>query len=163
MKVKFKQKDKHSCGLYALANVTGDSFYITDERLKDGERGHVLTDLNRYLSEDSQNCYLETIYKSIFTIEMPLDVTPIPTNISHVLPLLATVRFSENGINHMISMHVKNDKSILVFDSCQDEVLETSWDGIREYYPFFIGLFAFMRIESEEYIMFDYYKLNATP
>lgn len=161
MKIRYRQRESSSCGLYAIANVSESDIIFKPERFEEGKSGHTINKLNQYLKEDEHNCYLETIYKSIFSIELPHSVDPFPNDINHVLPLLATVTANEGGINHMISMWVYHDKTVLIFDSLKDDVIETDWVGFRVLYPYCFGLFAFMREEYQgEYVMFDYYKIE---
>lgn len=156
MDIKYKQPTAHNCGLFAIANIFNSDEILTEQNLSNPERGGTIFILNEILKEAGKDYHIETLYKNIFNNKLPPEVDVFPSENRHALPLLLTVAFCEDGVNHMIGVRAFSDASLYVYDSLKSEVIETNWIELREMYPIIFGVFAFCYNENDNYVVFEY-------
>lgn len=155
MKVRYRQNDACNCGLYAVANAVNDDKIIKPERLVKGVNGHHILQLNNYLQEDGEQYYIETLYKSIYSLKLPKGIEAVPDNPALICPLLMTVAFREGGKNHLIALRSFSDRSVQVIDSLREDIITTTFAELHEHYPVIFGLYAFVQHSGKdgEYMM----------
>jgi len=155
-KIKYKQPTGHNCGLYAISNIFDDDGIINDVRCEYGKNGHTINDLNIYLREDGKDYYVETLYKNIFNTQLPVEAHVWPTSNIDTIPLLLTVAFELGGVNHIVGLRVISDRTVYLYDSLREYVIETDFASLHDFYPIIFGVFAFKSYDptNEGYVSF---------
>ena len=152
--MKHKQKQPYGCGLYAVANACNLDNFITEERLQKSKKGNVIGQLSRWMQEDGMDFYIDTLYYDHVGKKLPetaLNYVPIGDNIIF-LPILINVRYSENGINHLIGGKIAKNGTLYLYDSLKENMIETTLREVNEMYHHVYGLFLFMGIEDGSYV-----------
>lgn len=155
MKIKHRQPTAQDCGIYALANTLNEQDVLLYCNSEISIHGHRIYDLNRLLDACNFGCHIETLYKNISSSKLPAKFDLYPENPKQIAPLLMTVSYSGNGLNHMVGIHAYNDKTISILDSMKDESIVTTFSEINNIYHSVFGIFAFVSNDNskEGYIM----------
>lgn len=152
--MKHKQKQPWGCGLYAVANACNLDNFITEERLEKSKTGNVIGQLSKWMQEDGHPFYIDTLYYNHVGKKLPktaLDYKPVGEGI-HFLPVLITVRFSDEGKNHLVGGKIAKDGTLYLYDSLKDEMIETTMKQVNKMYHHVYGLFLFMGVETGDYV-----------
>ncbi len=152
--MKHKQKQPYGCGLYAVANACNLDNFITDERLEKSKKGNVIGQLSRWMQDDGMDFYIDVLYYNHTGKKMPLSaLNYVPKGEDvNFLPILINVRFSENGLNHLIGGKIAKDGTLYLYDSLKEEMIETTLKKVNKMYHHVYGLFIFMSVEDGSYV-----------
>lgn len=158
MKVRFKQPTGHNCGLYSIANVINDDFILKEEYLQEGEDGHCIFDLNNYLIKENQNFHISPIFVDTINGRLPVDFGLFPQKEESICPFLLSGAQRKEGIYHMVAIHSFYNRTIHIIDSLKEEVIETTFDRLHDYYPIIQGFYALKPNDKKDdgYIMVSY-------
>jgi len=152
--MKYKQKQPWGCGLFAVANACNLDNFITDERLEKSKKGNTIGQLSKWLQEDGNNIYIDTLYYNHLGKKLPttsLNYVPKGDDINF-LPILINVRYSENGLNHIVGGKISKNGTLYLYDSLKNEMIETKLKQINKLYHNVYGLFIFMNLEDGQYV-----------
>jgi predicted double-glycine peptidase len=78
-----KQTTPYGCGLYAIANVLGLRYYVTQERLEASKNGLHMAALNEYLKETAHTIFIDVLYCNSLGYKLPeewLGITGLPNH-----------------------------------------------------------------------------------
>lgn len=155
----YKQKNGYGCGMYAVANALSQHDFITDERLELSKvNGNLIGQLSKWLQMDGHNIYIDALFYSHVEDKLPecyFDYHPTHVNGPEndiVLPVLFNVQFSEEGKRHMVAGKIDNNKSLFLYDSLSNDVVETKISELNNKYYRVFGFFIFMDVDTGDYI-----------
>lgn len=148
-----KQEYKYSCGVYSVANALNIPEFVTSSRLEESKDGNGVMQLNKWLLDDKNLVQIFPLYYKngieFTTPNLKLDMKKCPD--IEYYPILITYDIKKSSMNHMIALHYCADKSVVVFDSCNDEpVFYDMWKCFKKVYPRIISLEIFMNFDCEE-------------
>lgn len=152
--MKYKQKQPYGCGLYAVANACNLDGFITEERLEKSKGGNVIGQLSKWMQEDGNPFYIDTLYYNHVGKKLPstaLGYRPIGEEINF-LPILINVRFSDEGKNHLIGGKISKDGVLFLYDSLKEEMIETTLSKVNKMYHHVYGLHLFMAVDDGSYV-----------
>lgn len=152
-----KQKENFGCGLYAVANALNLPLesLATPARLEESKKGHLVGHLTKALLEEGYDLSIEPLFFSSEADNLPEEVTFYRPADAVLLPVLIQVQFKEGGKNHLVAAHIRQDRSVLLFDSLTPEPTETGLEAINEAYFRVFGLFSFHFLDSGEYVFLN--------
>lgn len=153
MKVLNRQSTPFGCGMYAVANALNLDNYATNERLLESKQGNLISKLTKWLIEDGQNLGVDILYYNHKGGKLPDDATdyvPIGEDVN-LLPVMLAVRFSENGLNHMVGGKLDKNGTLFLYDSTKEYVIETTLKEVNNLYHEVYGLYLFLDIDSGAY------------
>lgn len=149
-----KQKQAYGCGLYAVANACNLDNFITEERLEKSKSGNVIGQLSKWMQDDGHPFYIDTLYYDHQGTKLPetaFHYIPVGEAVTF-LPVLINVRFSDNGKNHLVGGKICKDGTLYLYDSLQDNMIETRLSELNGLYHHVYGLFLFMGVEDGSYV-----------
>lgn len=152
--MKYKQKQPWGCGLYAVANACNLDNFITEERLEKSKKGNVIGQLSKWMQDDGHPFYIDTLYYNHVGKKLPksaLEYIPSGDGINF-LPILINVRFSDEGKNHLVGGKIDKFGKLYLYDSLNEEIIETTLKQVNKTYHNVYGLFIFMGIEDGAYV-----------
>ncbi len=148
-----RQFNPWGCGLYAVANACNMPEFITEERLEKSKQGTVIGQLSKWLQEDGKPFCVDVLFYDHAGTKLPdtaLGYFPIGDDVTY-LPILLNVRFSDEGLNHLVGGKVAKDGTLYLYDSLKPDVVETTLKEVNEMYHHVYGLFIFMGYETGKY------------
>lgn len=150
-----KQTKHWGCGLYAVANACNLPNFVTDERLeKSRENGNTIGQLSKWIQDDGLPFYIDVLYYNHVGKKLPacaMDYRPNGDDVNF-LPVLMTVRFCDNGKNHMIGGKIDKNGKLYLYDSLKEEIIETSLKKINKMYHNIYGLYILMGVDNGQYV-----------
>lgn len=149
-----KQNQPYGCGLYAVANACNLKNFVTDDRLEQSKKGNVIGQLSKWLQDDGNPIYIDTLYYNHLGKKLPDSSTnyvPMGEGCDY-LPVLLNVRFSDNGKNHLVGGKISKEGVLYLYDSLRDSIIETTLKKVNKMYHHVYGLFLFMSVEDGSYV-----------
>tara|TARA_Y100000034_G_scaffold29728_1_gene36189 strand:+ start:60287 stop:60769 length:483 start_codon:yes stop_codon:yes gene_type:complete len=151
-----KQNNAYGCGLYAVANALDLPELVTPERLEASKDGNTIGQLSRWLQDSGHDYYIEVLYYDDTVDRLPDNHTKyrpyFEDGSEAILPILLRVQFSEEGKGHLIAGNIYPDGKLLIYDSLEDEIEETTLEKINDRYPLVFGLYVFRDLIIDSYI-----------
>ena len=148
------QTTPYGCGMYAVANALNLDNYTTEDRLRKSKGGNRISTLSLWLIEDGQEIGIDVLYYNHKGGKLPKDATdyiPIGEDVNF-LPILLAVRFSENGLNHMVGGKIDKNGMLYLYDSTKKNVIETSLRSVNDIYYEVYGLYVFLDVNNGDYV-----------
>lgn len=152
--MRHKQKQNWGCGLYAVANACNLDGFITEERLEKSKTGNNIGQLSKWMQDDDNPFYIDVLYYDHLGEKLPeqaLFYRPQGENDIY-LPILLNVRYSSEGLNHMIGGKIAKDGTLYLYDSLKEEEVVTTLKEVNEMYHNVYGLFCFLGVENGDYV-----------
>lgn len=150
--IKYKQLVPYGCGLFAISNVF-DINFLTEERLERCKDGCNIGLLSKWMQEDVNDVYIDTLYYNHLGRKLPASTFDyLPSGNTTYLPILLNVRYSKDGVNHLVGGRINKEGVLFLFDSCQKEVIETKLSKVNKIYDTVFGLYIFISLENGNYI-----------
>lgn len=149
-----RQNQSYGCGLYAVANACNLKNFITEERLEKSKKGNVVGQLSKWLQDDGNPIYIDSLYYNHLGKKLPasaLNYVPIGEGLTF-LPVLLNVRFSDGGLNHLVGGKIAKDGKLYLYDSLKESMIETTLKEVNKMYHNVYGLFLFMSVEDGSYV-----------
>ena len=153
IKIKNTQNTPFGCGMYAVANALNLNNYSTNERLLESKQGNLIPKLTKWLIEDGQNLGIDVLYYNHKGGKLPdnaTDYVPLGEDVN-LLPVLLAVRFSENGLNHMIGGKIDKNGILYIYDSMKENIIQTNLKEVNDLYYEVYGLYLFLDIDNGSY------------
>jgi hypothetical protein len=153
--IKYKQLEPYGCGLFAISNVF-DINFLTIDRLERCKSGCNIGLLSKWMQEDGYNMYIDTLYYNHLGRKLPTSQFKYyPSGGVAYLPILLNVRFSKDGVNHLIGGRIDTNGKLFLFDSLQKEMIETTLSKVNKLYDTVFGLFIFIDLDNGNYIFLN--------
>lgn len=154
--MKHKQTKPYGCGLYSVANALNLDNFITEERLEISKKGNNIGQLSKWLQDDGHNFYIEILYYNHTGKKLPNSALGyIPKGDSVVLlPIMINVRFSENGLNHMVGGKIDKEGNLYLYDSLKQDMIKTTLKKVNKMYHHVYGLFIFSGLNNDDGYVF---------
>jgi hypothetical protein len=152
--MRYKQKEPWGCGLYAVANACNLNNFVTEERLEKSKEGNRLGQLSKWLQEDGLDIYIDVLYYNHEGKKLPrtaLQYRPQGEGI-HYLPILLNVRFSDEGLNHLVGGKLDKNGILYLYDSLKDKEIVTTLRKVNRMYHHVYGLYVFVGTETGDYV-----------
>jgi len=153
-----KQNQNYGCGMYAVANALNLPGFATPERLEKSKNGNRNGQLSKWLQEDGNNFYIEVLYFDWNNKKLPETIFGYKATGENVLfiPLLFEVKYTENGLQHMVAGKIDKDGKLYILDSLRPEIIETTLRGMNEIFECVFGMYHFAGVDCGEYVSISY-------
>lgn len=73
----------------------------------------------------------------------------IPEGDVLALPVLLNVRYSEDGLNHLIGGHLTKAKVLHLYDSLKEDIVITTLSEVNDMYHSVYGLYNFEHLDGD--------------
>lgn len=153
--MRYKQTKPYACGLYSVANACNLDNFVTDERLAlSKEFGNTIGQLSRWMQDDNLPYAIDALFYDHVGTKLPdsaLEYKPSGEGINF-MPVLINVRFSKDGLNHLVGGKISKDGTLFLYDSLKDNVVVTTLKEVNDMYFNVYGLFILMHVIEGNYV-----------
>lgn len=149
-----KQEHSYGCGLYAVANACNLPNFITPERLEASKVGNVIGQLSKWMQDDGQPFYIDSLYYNHAGGKLPesaLGYVPQGESVNF-LPVLINCKFSPEGRRHLVGGKIDKEGRLFLYDSLKEDIIETTLAEVNSMYYEVFGLFIFMGVDNGDYV-----------